>query len=388
MRVLIVDDDVERSNKMKVFIKEASEFVDEVFEVISTSEAKEALKRTYIDVLILDVVLPYRPGGKAAASNGLNFLEMVFTSPFIRKPEKIIGITGHLDDIANFKEKFEEKCLTVMEVFPGGESWKRKLGGALAHTADSKISRVVSERDVVVVTVHGIRTFGSWQDRLKRLINSHVGFVDYNSYKYGFFSLFSFCVPFLRDREVRVLKGKLSDLISSGKDVYIFSHSFGTYLVAMSLRGLVEDKNVESLRRVVLSGSVLKRNFDWSFLAGCENCQVVNDCGDSDSVLLLSEAIVVGTGMAGRSGFKGFENKKVVNRFFQGGHSFYFDGDDFMKRFWVPMLESENPVESYDDRRYKVFKNDFVDQVVIALGQVKCAVYFSAVIFVAFLIYM
>ncbi|MNX76517.1 hypothetical protein D3C86_1080280 [compost metagenome] len=107
---------------------------------------------------------------------------------------------------------------------------------------------------------------------------------------------------------------------------------------------------------VILSGSVLKSNFDWSSLLDSGKVgTVVNDCGVNDNILLLSQIGVLFTGMAGRVGFYGFTHARLVNRFFPGGHSHYFepldhDPDAFMRRQWVPLLLNESRAEPLDER--------------------------------------
>ena len=52
--------------------------------------------------------------------------------------------------------------------------------------------------------------------------------------------------------------------------------------------------------------------------------RLVNDCGTNDAVLILSQAAVLFTGMAGRTGMAGLEGSRFVNRYFNHGHGGYF----------------------------------------------------------------
>lgn len=38
----------------------------------------------------------------------------------------------------------------------------------------------------IVILVHGIRTFGAWQDRLAALLHAHEPGVEVHVYKYGY----------------------------------------------------------------------------------------------------------------------------------------------------------------------------------------------------------
>jgi hypothetical protein len=81
----------------------------------------------------------------------------------------------------------------------------------------------------------------------------------------------------------------------------------------------------------------------------------VNDCGINDSVLVLSQLVVLFTGMAGRVGFYGFSGGTVFNRFFAGGHSHYFqpagsDPDAFMRQNWLKLLTAEEDIDWVEER--------------------------------------
>lgn len=385
MKVLIVDDDLKRSEEVKKIIFKNEEVVSCIDTEESLIGAKKALKNRYYDVLIMDIVIPLRVGQAAKGSNGIDLLKIVNDSPFIKKPESIIGITGYKNDISVFREEFEKKCLVILEVSLIDDRWKNSLLISLKRTAESKVARLAKDSKYILITVHGIRTFGHWQSRLKDLVAGRADFFEYHSYRYGYFSAFSFLFPFLRNKEVERLRNHLHPLVDSGKDVYIFSHSFGTYLVAHSVKKLVELGCGNNIRVIIFAGSVLARDFDWGFLNSENKIRVINDCGDLDYILTLSEALVLGVGMAGKTGFIGFDNDRVINRYFSGGHSHYFDGDDFMRNRWLPIIFSSGEVKQVDQRKISIIRHEVCDQLAIFLGSIKSYIYFF--IFITLILY-
>jgi hypothetical protein len=50
----------------------------------------------------------------------------------------------------------------------------------------------------LLITVHGIRTFGKWQERLTRLVKNRSKDIEVYNYSYGFFSILAFLTPPLR----------------------------------------------------------------------------------------------------------------------------------------------------------------------------------------------
>jgi WD40 repeat protein len=209
----------------------------------------------------------------------------------------------------------------------------------------------------VLVTVHGIRTFGQWQNRLNNLVRARKPDIITETYGYGYFNIFAFFLPFFRWFAVRSFRLRLRELLQryKGADFSIVAHSFGTHIVVRGLRALPADE-MPNVRLLILSGSVLKSNFDWSKLLDSNRIKrVVNDCGINDNILLLSQLFVLFTGMAGRIGFYGFTDDQLINRFHRGGHSHYFqpsglERNAFMSRWWVPLLASDAPHVDQDER--------------------------------------
>jgi hypothetical protein len=68
----------------------------------------------------------------------------------------------------------------------------------------------------LIVSVHGIRTFGAWQERLERLLSDRSSDRELTviNYKYGYLSIIAFIIPFMHwlavigsyDKTARVLE--------------------------------------------------------------------------------------------------------------------------------------------------------------------------------------
>ena len=211
----------------------------------------------------------------------------------------------------------------------------------------------------LVITVHGIRTFGEWQERLEALLKgaNTAQAITVSHYKYGYFSTIAFLIPFLRWLvTLRFRKALVSIATANQWDrIDLVGHSFGTHILAWGLYGIpVEER--PRINTIILAGSVLKSGFPWDKLLGQSVRRLVNDCGTKDDVLLLNQLTVLFTGMAGRLGFNGMTGATFRNRFFELGHSGYFisagrPSDEFMQRYWMPLLTSDAIVEPVDNRR-------------------------------------
>lgn len=217
--------------------------------------------------------------------------------------------------------------------------------------------------DILVITIHGIRTFGKWQERLEALTKSQLpedSKARFHHYRYGYFSAPAFLVPPLRALVTRRFAQNLLQIINStARDtkICLFGHSFGTHIVAWGLHQ-IRNQLSRPIDLVVLSGSVLRPSFPVGDLSSNVK-RIVNDCGTRDGILLLSQFAVLFTGAAGRLGLHGFEGDFLRNRYFAFSHSEYFerDGapdDTFMASYWLPLIISNQPVREADCRELTV----------------------------------
>jgi CheY-like chemotaxis protein len=376
MKVLIVDDDGARSDKLRRALVENGMVADTDIRVaVCVNEAKDFLRASHFSILILDVVLPVRRDGvNASGENGLSLLSQLARSTSLKKPDKIIGITAHFDDIEGFRARFEEHASIVIQTRGAINVWAVPIFNAISYVNSSTVIRSLSSGPVMIATIHGIRTYGQWQARLHRLIDDTVGDVRVVSYKYGFFSLLAFLIPSLRGRERRRIIDHYNKMAHDCRAtrILIFSHSFGTYLASELARSICHAGGVDELR-LVLAGSVLDANFDWSFMKAVRGASVVNDCGARDLVLIACKVIAIGFGMAGRTGFNGFSGEIVVNRYFDGGHSLYFAGDAFMRSRWLPLIAAGGAVDAVDLRSTAILNGGALDAFARFIAKFKIA---------------
>lgn len=197
----------------------------------------------------------------------------------------------------------------------------------------------------VIVSIHGIRTFGQWQQRLALMVKAGDPTVRVESYYYGYFSVIAFLIPFFRWLIVRRFRAQFEALVRDhpAADFVIVAHSFGTHIASWALAGIPPDR-LPAISRLIPAGSVLRSDFDFTpLLRSGRLRQVVNDCGTDDNVLLHSQLLILFTGMAGRVGLYGFTDDRILNRFHPGGHSLYFvtgpsGTSPFMETWWKPLF--------------------------------------------------
>ena len=194
----------------------------------------------------------------------------------------------------------------------------------------------------VVLLVHGIRTFGDWQDRLAARIKEVEPGTEVHIYKYGYFGSIAFLIPFLRRPIIKAFQDYLTARAPVWKNarVDIIAHSFGCFVTAWALHR-IKPQDCPTINTVVLCGSVLKQLFPWDGLVGQEKPigRIINECGIKDYWPLIAQLFVWGMGNSGRRGFAGITGVDVgiINRYHALTHSGFFEGS-FMEKHWLPIL--------------------------------------------------
>ncbi|WP_426531783.1 hypothetical protein [Bradyrhizobium sp. McL0615] len=197
----------------------------------------------------------------------------------------------------------------------------------------------------VLVTVHGIRDNGDWQDAVSELAIEKSIVERTERYKYGFFDILKFVFPLTRHLQVSEFRKKLESLLDaisahSGNGpkitVHFAAHSFGTHVLYHALRSL-SPRHHGIIGNVVLMGSVLPSEADVTAIAlRSELSTIFNFCSTNDRILLLNAALPLNSGLAGRVGFKGqFEGKYLQQRYFKFGHSGYFADVKLRQDSWI-----------------------------------------------------
>lgn len=379
MKIAIADDDPKRSHKIKNLLINECNLIESDIEIFHTTQSiKDALRNIYFDIMFLDVIMPRRDETPSAMTS-FRLLKELESNIKIKKPDTIIGITASTEDFQDFRSEFDKRCFTLIEARRTSSNWQEKIVSAVKYKQSNRLGRSTTDKAIYCYTIHGIRTRGAWQQDLKKIVQKNVDNVEFGTFKYGYFSIFSFFLPFLRWPAVNSFASSLDEVLEKNKEkrIILFSHSFGTHILIKALEKLVKKKEYKNLSTIVLSGSVLRRNYSFRNIQKQTNARIINDCGSSDYILSLSEAFVPFSGMAGKVGFKGKNDSTFINRIFDGGgHSHYFDQDGyFIETYWLPLFYEDYEVEMIDNRKDSFFRLGLLDKTTTLLGAFKEFIY-------------
>ena len=210
------------------------------------------------------------------------------------------------------------------------------FAGALAVTSEVVYIRDLAPgRDVDwVIAIHGMNTSGAWQEAFCWYFSTTWGrSVPVAVYKYGI--VIAGVILSLRRRALQdSLRDKLAALNREAKGQGfdgkpdVIAHSFGTWLLGRILQEEMLRAPKERLKfgRIILTGCILRPDFDWKRLREAELVDdVLNHYGTKDMVVPLAQATIPCSGPSGR---RGFDDPEILNIRAEGfGHSDLFSVD-------------------------------------------------------------
>lgn len=213
----------------------------------------------------------------------------------------------------------------------------------------------------IIVSLHGIRTRGTWQKDLSPLLTEQ-GWI-YYPLDYGWFSVLFFIPGFFRARKIEWLRERYSEIRNRYPDVIpsVIAHSFGTWILCRAI------EKYEHLRfdKIILCGSIVQSKFNWQKIHSRNQVTTVrNESGQKDVWARFSKLIAWGTGDSGYKGFKQKEPFVIEQEYPEYDHGSVFGYDHYLGE-WIPFLglpvpfangeipwESEEPISPYDAARW------------------------------------
>lgn len=378
IKILIVDDSEKRIEKFKqVFSKIDNSIFCHIDFVDNANEAENLMSLRQYDLLVLDVVLPKKNNDIATAKTGLNLLKNINkTNSNMFLPKKIIGITAHFKDIENFRNDFDEYTSIIYEAKINSKVWINKIMNYIIPLINTEFKKNDLSNNKLLITFHGIRTFGDWQEQLEKEIYKKANNFELERMKYNFFSIFLFIIPFIRQIVVNYLSKDFENILKNNtdKEIYIIGHSFGTYLAIK----LLEKSNVNvKINTLILSGSVMPSTYDLNKILEKNVGKIINECSRDDFILILCKLIVPLFSDAGRIGFIGRNNPKIIiNRFYYGGHSTYFKNfgtsNNIMNKYWLPILiDNDSLIISNGEISSPNILSDFIEPILMIWSYLK-----------------
>jgi nucleoside phosphorylase/CheY-like chemotaxis protein len=178
IQILLVEDNPHKQENIKNAILDNSNIKSTDLQIAaSVKEAKILLYNNYFDLMILDLVLPIETGLDADAKNGAQFLEDIHTSPMLKPPIHIVGLSGFSDKVTEYHEQFSKKLWNLIDYQAESTGWHDQLKTIIYHLVKTRqrfIQSTVKKHayDVAIITALPTPEFeailrlnkGVWED--------------------------------------------------------------------------------------------------------------------------------------------------------------------------------------------------------------------------------
>jgi len=364
----MVDDSSARINLVQERIESKKfDYID--FVVCSSADEGRIALRSHCDVLILDVLIPKKIDGTPSASCSVSLLrDACNPEGRMLRPRLIVGITADLNEIAQHQEEYAKYASVVVQEKVGSTDWLNLIDSHVCSVYASVLKSSRQTKSRILVSIHGIRTYGEWQSDLHRKLKEWSSDFRDVQIQYGFLDLVSFLLPSRRAEMVERMAERVVKVIerNPGSRISIVAHSFGTLICLRALQRVGSNSNVDV---TIFCGSPLPatENID---AARSASRIFVNDCGTRDWVLVLARVFGPGLGDAGRVGFWGDNDDRFVNRYFDGGHGLYFEARNevsFAQKNWIGLILGEAQMERIDERK-GYLAQDVIEAAISFLG--------------------
>lgn len=217
------------------------------------------------------------------------------------------------------------------------------------------------KRERVLVTVHGIRSHSEW-DAEVTLIASANGWI-VAPFRYGYVQPTVFSSQSYRDEIIDKFRIFLSEVktLTDVHDVSVIAHSFGSY-IAMSY-ALGFDYPPTRFDTLILTGSILNENFDFSKLNGKVG-HIINEVAPNDEWAEWAQVVNFGRDpLLGRSATQGFTSQE--DRLTEYKSNIFRHNNviarDIMIQRWLPAMEA-NLGSVYRDSNSNLIRR-FLDKI-------------------------
>ncbi len=152
MKVLIIDDSIEKIKKIKDTLEETDIVSsDDIKTCDNILDAKRLLRKSKFDVLLLDMQLPLRDGQKAQQKAGLDFLKDFKNTTRYHQPREIIGITEFEAELEIAKQDFDNNLLQLIHYDEKSNDWQEKLEKRFEYLYSCEQDKNLYNYDVAII---------------------------------------------------------------------------------------------------------------------------------------------------------------------------------------------------------------------------------------------
>ena len=133
MKILIADDQAKRYSRLVAALAAIGVEREDIEIVPSASDARERLAANQYELLILDILLPFRAEGEPMAQCSLDLLFELQEGDLEYAPGHIVGITADSRVAADSAARFADGTWTIVEYSESNDEWVNRIANCVRY---------------------------------------------------------------------------------------------------------------------------------------------------------------------------------------------------------------------------------------------------------------
>lgn len=159
IKILLIEDDDIKVRKIEELIKLKSTSDYEITVKSCSNDARNYLKTSHVDLLILDLCIPRLINGLPIESEGATLFKEIHTRNAYSKPIRTIVLSAYEEVNKKYEDTFDEYSVTCFKYDEQSDEWGEKLAIVLNTLSESFESKRQHEKGSVnVVVLTALRT--------------------------------------------------------------------------------------------------------------------------------------------------------------------------------------------------------------------------------------
>lgn len=153
MIVLIIDDDLHKTQKIEEVIIDLALDVKIIKCRNSVSAIKILSDESYIDLVILDINLPVRDNQDAKPNGGILLLNQISKREDLCSPNSIIGLTAH-ENLKEISDKnFNKEGWIVVSYDPKTSDWEETISNKLIYLSGNSKKKTMVKHEIPTIVI-------------------------------------------------------------------------------------------------------------------------------------------------------------------------------------------------------------------------------------------
>lgn len=154
MQILVVDDDRDRAQELLTYLVDGlNTSAQEVKVVYDAISARDALSERAFDLMVLDVMLPFRQDSEPDERTALDLLTEIYETGNLHRPRHIIGLTAYEAVEQAVSREFTSRSWVLVWQSPLNRDWIQTIGNAVKYIDDQGAQRLRDyDLDLAIVT--------------------------------------------------------------------------------------------------------------------------------------------------------------------------------------------------------------------------------------------